>query len=154
MDYEPIQKGEINKMSVEPNLLDYKKTREVFKWEDINEELDGLEGGGLNIAYEILDRHLKTPVKHKIALYWEGKNNESEEYSFHDLSKLSNSFAGALRNLGVKKGDRVFTYMDRIPEQYISLIGALKVGGVIGPLFSAFGPDAVKDRLGDCEARC
>jgi acetyl-CoA synthetase len=55
--------------------------------------------------------------------------------------------------LGVKKGDRVFTYMDRIPEIFICLLGALKVGGVIGPLFSAFGPDAVKDRLGDCEAR-
>jgi acetyl-CoA synthetase len=43
--------------------------------------------------------------------------------------------------------------MDRIPEQYIVLLGALKAGGVIGPLFSAFGPDAVKDRVGDCEGK-
>jgi acetyl-CoA synthetase len=43
--------------------------------------------------------------------------------------------------------------LDRIPEHYISLLGALKCGGIIGPLFSAFGPDALKDRLGDCEAR-
>jgi acetyl-CoA synthetase len=153
MDYNSIKKASISKMRVKPNLPEYERARDAFSWKDVKKELDWLEDGGLNIAYEILDRHLKTPIKHKIALYWEGKNNESEEYSFHDLSKLSNSFAGALRNLGVKKGDRVFTYMDRIPEQYISLIGALKVGGVIGPLFSAFGPDAVKDRLGDCEAK-
>ena len=47
----------------------------------------------------------------------------------------------------------VFTYMDRIPEQYICLLGSLKLGCMIGPLFSAFGPDALKDRLGDCEAK-
>ena len=153
MDYNPIKKGEVSKMPVGPNLLDYERAREVFSWKDVKKGLDWFEDGGINIAYEVVDRHLKTPVKDKIALYWEGKNNEKEEYSFHDLSKLSNRFAGALRNLDVKKGDRIFTYLDRIPEQYISLIGALKVGGVIGPLFSAFGPDAVKDRLGDCEAR-
>ena len=153
MEYDAIKKGAIKEMTVEPNLLNYEKTRDGFRWGDSKKELDGLEGGGLNIAYEVLDRHLKTPLRDKIALYWEGKNGESESYTFQELATLSNRFAGALRALGVNKGDRVFTYMDRTPEQYISLLGALKAGGVIGPLFSAFGPDAVKDRLGDCEAR-
>ena len=153
MDYDPIKKDEITELQVEPNLLDYERAREEFRWEDIKKELDWFDGGKINIAYEVLDRHVKTPVRDKIALYWEGKDGESEKYSFLDLSKLSNRFANALRKLGVRKGDRVFTYMDRIPEQYISLLGALKVGGVIGPLFSAFGPDAVKDRLGDSEGR-
>jgi len=153
MDYDPIKKGEIAEMRVKPNLLEYEKAREEFGWEDIKEELDWFDGGGINIAYEVLDRHLKTPLKDKIALFWEGKDGESEEYTFNDLSRLSNRFAGALRKVGFKKGDRVFTYMDRTPEQYISLLGALKAGGVIGPLFSAFGPDAIKDRLGDCEGK-
>jgi acetyl-CoA synthetase len=153
MDYAPIKKNDIDQLSVEPNLPNLQKTREGFKWEDIDRYLDGLEGGGLNIAYEVLDRHVETSNKDKIALYWEGKNGETETFSFHDLSKLTNRFANVLTKLGVKKGDRVFTYMDRIPEIFICLLGALKVGGVIGPLFSAFGPDAVKDRLGDCEAR-
>ncbi len=153
MDYEPIRKTEINEMAVRPNLLDYEKARQEFGWENINKELDWFDDGGINIAYEVVDRHLKTPIKDKIALYWEGRNGESEEYTFHDLSKLSNRFAGALRNLDIGKGDRIFTYMDRTPEQYTALLGALKIGGVIGPLFSAFGPDALKDRLGDCEAK-
>jgi len=140
-------------MSIKPNLLNYERLREDFRWEDINKELDEFDDGGLNIAYEVIDRHAKTSLKDKIALYWEGKDGEGEEYSFFDLHRLTNRFANVLRSLGVKKGDRIFTYGDRIPEIYISLLSALKAGGVIGPLFSAFGPDAVKDRLGDCEAR-
>lgn len=153
MDYDPIKKGKIDEMPVQPNLLDYERAKEEFRWEDVKKELDWFDGGKINIAYQVLDRHIKTPLRDKIALYWESKDGESEKYSFLDLSKLSNRFANALRKLGVRKGDRVFTYMDRTPEQYISLLGGLKVGGVIGPLFSAFGPDAVKDRLADCEAR-
>ncbi len=153
MDYPPLKKDKIDEMAVQPNLLDYEKARESFQWEDVKKELDGLDGGGINIGYEVVDRHVRTPLKDKIALYWEGKDGEMEEYSFLDLSRLSSRFANGLKKLGVQKGDRIFTYMDRIPEQYISLLGALKIGGVIGPLFSAFGPDAVVDRLGDCEAR-
>ena len=153
MDYNPIIKEKVNKMSVMPNLLDYEKLREDFRWEDINKELDEFDDGGLNIAYEVIDRHAKTSLKDKVALYWEGKDGEGEEYSFLDLHRLTNRFANVLKSLGVKKGDRIFTYGDRIPEIYISLLSALKAGGVIGPLFSAFGPDAVKDRLGDCGAR-
>jgi acetyl-CoA synthetase len=153
MDYDPIKKGDITEMPVKPNLLEYERAREEFRWEEVSKELDWFDGGKINIAHQLVDRHLKTPLKDKVALFWEGKNGESEEYTFNDLSRLSNRFAGALKKCGVGKGDRVFTYMDRTPEQYISLLGALKAGGVIGPLFSAFGPDAVKDRLGDCEAR-
>ncbi|MFC1534514.1 acetate--CoA ligase [Thermodesulfobacteriota bacterium] len=153
MDYDHIRKDKIDKMMVRPNLPDYESAYEAFNWEDIKKELDWFDNGGINISYEVLDRHLKTHLKNKVALYWEGQNGESEEYSFYDLSKLSNRFACGLRKLGIKNGDRIFTYMDRIPEQYVSLLGALKAGCVIGPLFSAFGPDAVKDRLGDCEAR-
>ena len=153
MEYNPIIKEELYKMSVMPNLLNYEKLREDFRWEDIEKELDEFDDGGLNIAYEVIDRHAKTSLKDKVALYWEGKDGEVEEYSFLDLYGLTNRFANVLKSLGIKKGDRVFTYGDRIPEIYISLLAALKAGGVIGPLFSAFGPDAVKDRLGDCEAR-
>ena len=152
MDYEPIRKNKMDGASVKPNLLDYQKTRDSFEWEHIDKELDWLDGGRLNIAYEALDRHIKTPNKDKIAMYWEGKNGESETYTFHDMYRMTNRFANVLTKLGIKKGDRIFTYMDRTPETFFCLLGALKMGGVIGPLFSAFGPDAVKDRLEDCEA--
>ena len=153
MDYEPIRKDAIDQMPVRPNLGDYSGARETFQWEDVLEELDGFEDGGINIAYEAIDRHAKTALKDKVALYWEGIEGENESYTFGDLCRLTNRFANTLRKLGASKGDRVFTYMDRTPDAYISLLGALKAGCVIGPLFSAFGPDAVKDRLADSEAK-
>ena len=153
MDYDPIKKAEIAEGQVTPNLLDYEATRETFTWDDVKKELAWFGDGKINIAHQIVDRHLDTSLRDKVALFWEGKNGEREDYTFYDLAGLSNRFANALKSIGVQKGDRIFTYMDRIPEQYIGLVGALKAGGVIGPLFSAFGPDAVKDRLGDCEAK-
>ena len=62
MDYEPIMKGEIDEMSIAPNLLDYRRARETFKWKSIYRELDGFDGGGINIAHEVLDRHVKTAL--------------------------------------------------------------------------------------------
>lgn len=153
MDYEVIRKPSLGKIRVKPNLTDYQRMKENFRWEDIHRELDWLSDGGLNIAHEALDRHLKTDVREKIALTWEGKDGAEERYTFEDLSRLTNAFANILVSLGVKKGDRVFIFLDRLPELYISLFGALKAGAVVGPLFSAFGPEAVRDRLLDSAAR-
>jgi acetyl-CoA synthetase len=70
------------------------------------------------------------------------------------MSRLSNKFANVLvKKLGIQKGDRVFFFLERVPEIYIGILGTLKAGCVIGPLFSAFGPDAVKDRVADSEAK-
>ncbi|MCK5512372.1 MAG: acetate--CoA ligase, partial [Thermodesulfovibrionia bacterium] len=153
MNYKTIKKSDVSENTVKPNLSDYEYMRRMFRWEDVHRELDWLENGGLNIAYEAVDRHIKTPLKNKKALLWEGKSGEREKFTFFDLYRLTNRFANVLRGLGVEKGDRVFAYMDRTPELYICLLGALKAGAVIGPLFSAFGPDAVKDRLQDSRAK-
>jgi acetyl-CoA synthetase len=97
---------------------------------------------------------LKTDRRNKKALIWESKKGEVEEYTFSDLSRLSNKFANVLvKELGVQKGDRIFFFLERVPEIFIGILGTLKAGGIIGPLFSAFGPDAVKDRLADSEAK-
>ena len=149
MNCETIKKDNLDTFKVRPNLYDYESMRDNFKWEDIHKELDFLPSGGLNLAYESIDRHIKTDKKDKIALIWDGKNNIEDIYTFDDLSRLTNQFANVLGSLGVKKGDRVFTYLDRIPELYISIIGIVKAGAVIGPLFSAFGTEAIKDRLLD-----
>ena len=76
MNYEIIGKGEVAEMAVKPNLLNYGKVRDNFRWEDIHGELDWLDGGGLNIAYEAVDRHIKGSLKDKVALYWEGRSEE------------------------------------------------------------------------------
>ncbi len=78
MNYQPIVKPAPESMSVTPNLIGYKAVRDAFRWDDIRAELDGLPGGGLNIAYECIDRHLKTDRKDKAAMLWEGKDGRAE----------------------------------------------------------------------------
>ena len=147
-----IEKPSIDQMEVRPNL-DYEKVRPGFRWEDIYGELDWLEGGYLNKAHEAIDRHANGRLRDKVAMIWEGKNGEQETYTFGQMKALTNKFANVLKSLGVEKGDRVFIFMDRVPELYIAFFGTLKVGAICGPLFSAFGPDPVKDRLQDSGAK-
>ncbi len=153
MDYAPIEKPPLESFKVKPNLWNYDEARRDVTWDQIRSEIDGLPGGALNMAYECLDRHLKTDRRDKIAMLWEGKNGEQETYTFADMVKGANKAANGLAALGVGKGDRVFVFLERLPECYFTVFGTLKLGAVIGPLFSAFGPDAVKDRLADSGAK-
>ena len=152
MDYEAIAKPKPEAFPVHPNLDDYDRLRASFDYERVIEEMDGLPGGGLNITHEALDRHVARGRGDKPGMLWESKDGHTETYTYADLAKLSNKFANVLTQLGVKKGDRVFVFMDRIPELYAAAFGTLKAGCIIGPLFSAFGPDAIRDRLENSEA--
>jgi len=153
MEYAPISKPAVDRMPVRPNLDDYAAVRGGWSWDSIRSELDGLPGGGINKAHECLDRHLKTHRRDKTAMLWVGKNGEEETYTFAQMAAGANRAANGLRSLGVEKGDRVFMFLERIPECYFTAFGTLKLGAVIGPLFSAFGPEAVKDRLQDSGAK-
>ena len=147
MNYEEIEKDE-KSMGFQPNLR-YNETFDRFNWESVEDHLAFLEDGNLNMAHECIDRHVSTPLKDKLAFIWEGIDGDVEQYTFHQLSRESNKFANVLADIGVKKGDRVFAFLERVPELYIGLLGILKAGAIMGPLFSAFGPEAVKDRLED-----
>jgi acetyl-CoA synthetase len=131
-----------------PNLRGYEQTYESFSWEQARLELDGLpEGGGLNIAYEAVDRHAANILWDRVAIRWLGKNGEVEDYTYAKLRELTNQFANVLQSLGVGKGDRVYALAGRIPELYIAALGTLKNRSVFCPLFSAFGPEPIKARM-------
>jgi acetyl-CoA synthetase len=132
---------------IPPHLLDYERERRAFSWDSVSAELAGLPGGGLNIAFEATDRHASGARGQHIALRWLGKNDARRDISYAELARLSSRFAGALRSLGVGKGDRLFVLAPRIPELYVAVLGALKNGSVVTPLFSAFGPEPIATRL-------
>jgi acetyl-CoA synthetase len=133
---------------VVPNLVKYEQTCSQFSWDATAREMDGLPGGrGLNIAYESVERHALGPRRDHIALRWLGKKEARRDFTYGELDLLSNRFANLLRRLGVGKGDRVFALAGRIPELYITALGALKNGSVFSPLFSAFGPEPIEQRL-------
>jgi acetyl-CoA synthetase len=153
MDFEEIKKPDQNQFTVKSNIEDYDNSYSNSSWDEIYSELDWLPGGGLNKAYECIDRHVNNGLGNKIAMLWEGKNGEDEVYTFKKLKELTDKFANVLSSLDIKLGDRVFVFMDRLPECYIAVFGGLKIGAVVGPLFSAFGPDPVKDRMEDAGAK-
>ncbi|WAL68903.1 acetate--CoA ligase [Amycolatopsis cynarae] len=130
------------------NLTDYAAARRDFSWEAERRGLSGLPGGhGLNIAYEAVDRHARGPRRDHVALRWVDRHDRVTEYTYRELAERSGRFASLLGQLGVRRGDRVFTLLGRVPELYVVVLGALKAGCVVSPLFSAFGPEPVRQRL-------
>ena len=151
MEHEIIKKRPRD-LVAKPNLQEYDALRQSFTWDQMEREMAWLPGGGLNVAYECIDRHCEGPGKDKEAMIWVGKNKEEERYTFAQTRDETNKFANVLKGLGVSKGERVFVFLDRLPETYFVILGTLKAGCVVGPLFSAFGPDPVRDRLQDSGA--
>jgi acetyl-CoA synthetase len=139
---------------VQPNLLDYQATCAGFSWEEIRHELDGLpRGKGLNIAHEAVDRHADGSRAGHLAIRWLGKDGKVLDFTYKKLKEESNRLANVLRHLGVKKGDTVFALAGRIPALYITALGTLKNISIFCPLFSAFGPEPLYQRLGRGDAK-
>ncbi|MGP6088786.1 acetate--CoA ligase [Antarctobacter jejuensis] len=121
--------------------------RNTFSWDEAREKLDGTPGGGLNIAFEALDRHVLHGDGDKLALRWFGKSGEAREFTYADLTRATAQFANVLLEQGLSPGDRVYSLMGRVPELYIAALGTLKAGLVFSPLFSAFGPEPIRTRM-------
>ena len=140
--------------TVVPNMADYGEARATFSWDAARACLDGLPGGrGLNIAYEAVDRHLAGPRANAAALRFVARSSEVSELTYRDLAALTNRFANGLRSLGVRRGERVFVMTGPIPALYVATLGALKNVNVVSPLFAAFGPEPIRQRLALGDAR-
>ena len=147
MPFAPVVK-DLASARVRPNLVDYDRERADFTWEAARARLDGLpDGDGLNIAHEAVDRHLGTPVEDKVAIRWLGRHDERVELTYADLAAATNRFANVLDTLGVGAGERVFALAPRVPDLYVAVLGTLKHGSVLSPLFAAFGPEPIAQRL-------
>jgi acetyl-CoA synthetase len=110
-------------------------------------------GGVLNVAYNALDRHVKTPRKHKLAYIWEGELGEVKTYTYYQLYREVNKLAHVLKDIGLKKGDRVAVYLPVIPELPIALLAVVRLGGIHTVVFSGFSAEALADRINDCKAK-
>lgn len=143
----------IKKFPVSPNLTNYEKVYSEFDWADARKEVSWFAGGKVNAAFNAVDRHMTDGRRNKVALYALGADDKLTKLTFQDVYEQSNKFGNALKDLEVKRGDRVFVFLPRVPELYIATIAIAKIGAIAGPLFSAFGPDALRDRLQDSEAK-
>ena len=131
-----------------PNIGDYESARAEFSWAGARAALSGLPGGrGINIAHEAVDRHAGSERAGHLALRWLGKGGARRDFTYLELRDLTNRFANVLQGLGLAPGARVFVLAGRIPELYVTVLGALKHRSVSCALFSAFGPEPIHTRL-------
>src|SRR3989338_8756631 len=138
--------------TIDANLKDYDAVYKTFDWKHVEREFDWSRTGKVNIVHEAIDRHAASQRKDTVALSYTDYERRDERYTFHDLKVLTSRFAHVLKQLGVKRGDRVGTFLPRTPELYIAILGINRVGANPVPLFEAFMEQAVQDRLGDSEA--
>lgn len=141
-------------LDYEPNLDNYEKAYRDFNQKDWEkDEIEYFEDGALNAAYNAIERHAHNENKNKIALYHLDDNLAETKITFFELNQLANKFGNYLKSLGVNPGDRVFFFLPRVPEIFYGFLGTLKIGAIAGTMFSAFGSDAIFDRLEDSGAK-
>ena len=130
-----------------PLIGDYEERCRTFTWEQARRWIDGLPGGCLNIAHEAVDRHAASGLADQVALRFLDRTRPTQELTYAELRDLTDAFAIALRTLDVRPGERVCTLLNRSSALYVTALGTLKNGSVYCPLFPAFGPEPVRERL-------
>jgi acetyl-CoA synthetase len=132
---------------------DYVATRNSFDWKRVEKEFSWHHTGKVNIAYEAIDRHAEDSVRsRRFCLVYED-DWRLERISYHGMRDLSNKCANVLRNLGVRKGDRVFLFLPKVPEYYIAMVGCAKVGAICGCLLEGLMEVALSERLAEINAK-
>jgi acetyl-CoA synthetase len=129
------------------------------KWEQVLDDSQApryrwFAGGKCNIVHNALDRHIRTVNRNKLALVWEGEPGDSRKYTYFELYRAVNRLANALRNLGIRKGERIVLYMPPLPETVIAMLAAAKIGAVHVVVFAGFSGKALRERIQATNARC
>jgi len=109
-------------------------------------------GGELNLSYNCLDRHVQTARKNKAALIWESEPGEIRTFTYQQLWREVQKFANVLKELGVRKGDRVAIYMGMTPEVPIAMLACARIGAPHSIVFGGFSANALVDRIHDSHA--
>ncbi|MFW9805645.1 MAG: acetate--CoA ligase [Candidatus Thorarchaeota archaeon] len=132
-----------------------KEPTKGFEWEDMaNVRFSWFKDGVTNMAYNCLDKHVEAGRGDQMALIWQGEPlDEAKTYTFSELLSEVNKAANVLKNLGVKKGDRITMYLPMIPELAIIMLACVRIGAVHSIVFGGFSADSVRDRIIDCEGK-
>ena len=114
-----------------------------FKW---------FADGKLNVTYNCIDRHLADKAD-KTAIIFEGEKGDTRHITYQQLSNEVNQFANALKEKGIKSGDRVVIYMPMTPEAVIAMQGCARIGAIHSVVFGGFSAESLRDRINDAGAK-
>lgn len=122
-----------------------------FSWARVAEALCVVPDGPVNIAELAVDRHARSARAERTAFRFLNADGSRRDLSYRELAGLTDRFGNALTALGVRKGDRIFVLCGRICELYVAVLGALKIGAVVSPLFQSFGPEPIRSRIAQAD---
>ena len=129
----------------------FKKWDNVLEW---NEPFaKWFVGGKLNASYNCLDRHLDTWRRNKAAIIWEGETGEIKTITYLQLHQEVTRFANVLKELGVRKGDRIALYMPLIPALAVAMLACARIGATHTVIFGGFSAEAIRDRVNDGQCK-
>jgi len=118
-----------------------------------NVSIKWYEDGTLNVAYNCIDRHLKTRAD-QVAIIWEGDDpTDDEKITYRQLHERVCKFANVLKANGVQKGDRVTIYLPMIPEAAYAMLACARIGAIHSVVFGGFSPDSLSGRIVDAESK-
>src|SRR5690349_15862405 len=129
----------------------FKPWKKVLQWKPPHAKW--FVGGKLNVSYNCIDRHINGPLRNKAALVWEGEPGDRRTLTYWDLYVEVQKFANVMKNLGVKKGDRVAIYLPLIPEAAIAMLACTRIGAIHSVVFGGFSPESLRDRINDAKAK-
>jgi len=110
-------------------------------------------GAKVNLVHNALDRHMRTAVRNKAALIFEGEQGDVRTYTYQQLNHEVCKFSSVLRSMGVKKEDRVTIYMGRIPELVIAMLACAKIGAIHSVVYGGFSTEALHGRIDDSQSK-
>ena len=131
-----------------------RKWETVVKYDFVKADIKWFEGGKLNVSYNCLDRHVEAGHGNKTALIWEGNDpKESKTFTYSELLTDVQKFANAMKDNGIKKGDRICIYLQMIPELPVAMLACARIGAVHSIVFGAFSSGSLKDRINDSSCK-
>ncbi|MDL2313921.1 acetate--CoA ligase, partial [Desulfovibrio sp. OttesenSCG-928-C14] len=136
-------------------LLHWSKPWEkTLDWDFVNPKVEWFAGGKINASYNCLDRHINGPRRNKVAIIWQGEQDENYRiWTYQMLYDRVCRFASALKNNGVRRGDRVVLYLPMIPETVVAMLACARIGAIHVMIFAGFSAASVQARIQDCAPR-
>jgi len=125
------------------NTLD-ESNKPFFKW---------FTGGKINLAHNVVDRWIETDKRNQVAILYVNESGHEQKLTYYELYREVNKFANALKKLGVKKGDRVSTYLPMCPELITVLLACTKIGAIHSVVYSGLSVGALVERVNAAEAK-
>jgi acetyl-CoA synthetase len=133
------------------NLVWFRQWNNILEWD--RPFARWFAGGELNASVNCLDRHIDSEEKNKVAIMWESESGEHRSFTYYQLYRSVNKFANALRNLGIKKGDRITIYLPMVPELPIAMLACSRIGAIHSVVFSGFSAQALSNRIYDSKSK-